>query len=372
MPRAGSKQRAVASGGALGNGGPDGLESPAAERAASRSASDVLGSLDEMVRSGGIAALTPFPIGFRPLDRHLDGGIRPGELVLVGGAQGVGKTTFLLQMARNLTLNYQATCGYVCYEHDETYLLERLISLESLVGGGKIDAEGGLPVTKLRAALLAGGRYGGVLGADGLEGALEGLPAAATAVSRIRSFGQRLYLARASVATTDVPLLRQMVREWKEAHGPRVVLFVDYLQKVPVFPPPVNEADRVTRVTDALKELALSEGIPVVAVVAADREGLKAQRLRIHHLRGSSSLMYESDIVLILNNKHRIVAKGSVAYNPYRAREFLNWVVCTIEKNRSGLDLIDLEFRSWFPYAALDPDGGIVAEPLVDERIHEA
>lgn len=334
-----------------------------------RSAAEALENLDQTVRRGEVSPLAALATGLQPLDRYLDGGFRPGELVLVGGAQGVGKTTMTLQMARNLVAQTQATCGYVCYEHDETFLLQRLISLESLLGQGKVNADG-LPVTHLRDLLVSAGR-GADLGEVGLEEALMDHPSASLALARIQSYGQRLYLLKASGSTTDVPSLRDLVREWKDRHGPRVVLFVDYMQKVPALPDPVDEAERVTIVANELKELALSESVPVVGIVAADREGLRAQRLRIHHLRGSSSLMYESDVVLILNNKYRIIAKHSITYNVHRAQEFRNWIVCTVEKNRAGRDLIDLEFRAFFEYAALDPTGGLVTDQLIDERIHE-
>jgi replicative DNA helicase len=81
--------------------------------------------------------------------------------------------------------------------------------------------------------------------------------------------------------------------------------------------------------------------------------------------------MYESDVVLILNNKYRIVAKHSITYNVHRAQDFKNLMVCTIEKNRAGRDLVDLEFRAHFAYAAVDSMGGAVAEQLIDERIDE-
>ena len=39
------------------------------------------------------------------LDRVLGGGIVPGSLVLVGGDPGIGKSTLLLQVCRNLSLS---------------------------------------------------------------------------------------------------------------------------------------------------------------------------------------------------------------------------------------------------------------------------
>ncbi len=43
------------------------------------------------------------PTGFAELDRVLGGGIVPGSMVLVGGDPGIGKSTLLLQMCRNLS-----------------------------------------------------------------------------------------------------------------------------------------------------------------------------------------------------------------------------------------------------------------------------
>jgi hypothetical protein len=43
----------------------------------------------------------------------------------------------------------------------------------------------------------------------------------------------------------------------------------------------------------------------------------------------------------------------------------------SIEKNRGGPNLIDLEFRKDFRHFRFDPDGGIVSEKLVDERSDE-
>ena len=40
------------------------------------------------------------------LDRVLGGGIVPGSLVLVGGDPGIGKSTLLLQVCRNLAMYY--------------------------------------------------------------------------------------------------------------------------------------------------------------------------------------------------------------------------------------------------------------------------
>src|SRR5487761_2700556 len=98
-----------------------------------RSALDVLVDLNDRVASGNLAEYQAVPLGFTPLDKTIGNGLRPGELLLIGGAQGTGKTTLALQMARNVAVGGHATVLYICFEHDEQYLLNRLIAAESVV-----------------------------------------------------------------------------------------------------------------------------------------------------------------------------------------------------------------------------------------------
>ena len=55
--------------------------------------------------------------------------------MLLGGAQGTGKTTLALQIARNIAQSGQANVLYICFEHDEDYLLNRLVAMESALAG---------------------------------------------------------------------------------------------------------------------------------------------------------------------------------------------------------------------------------------------
>jgi len=64
-----------------------------------RSALDVLVDLNDNLTSGRFGEYQPVPLGFGLLDKTIGGGLRPGELMLIGGAQGTGKTTMALQMA---------------------------------------------------------------------------------------------------------------------------------------------------------------------------------------------------------------------------------------------------------------------------------
>lgn len=325
-----------------------------------RTVGEVLGELDAEIRSGAAAELIPVPTHFHPLDQVLSGGIRPGDLMLVGGMPGVGKTIVTLQWARNMALSGVQSV-YVCYEHEESNLLGRLLALEI---GELPHSEDDTEMEKLRLGIQEVASGSG----RGIREVLESEELADRAWQHIDSYADSLFLVRGSGANTGLGELEDIVVE-RMQYGP-TILFVDYLQKVSVRPEPAEEDEKVTRITEGLKELALKHKIPVVCVVAADKEGLQSKRLRLHHLRGSSALMYECDIALLLNDKFNTVSRVHLAYDPVKAETYRDYVVFTIEKNRGGPNLIDIEFRKDFLYYRFEPIGGIVAEKLVDERIY--
>ncbi len=323
-----------------------------------------LRQVDDSVAAGLLSGFQPISTGFGALDRRLQGGLRPGELALIGGGQGIGKTTMALQVARNIAASGQATCVYVCYEHDEAALLERLICQESIDSRGD-GYQHGLRLRDVERLVVEGQRRKGI----GLTQALAEDPRGETALCKLAAYSDRLFLIKASGVYTTTDVLRNLVEDFRARSDGRLVLFVDYLQRMPVHPAPADESERVTRTVEALKELALSQDVTVVAIAAADKEGLQAKRLRLYHLRGSSAVTYEADIILILNEKYKIVTKTSIEFNLHRAQAYRDWIVLTIEKNRSGRAQADVEFRQRFEYSCFDPRGGDVQEQLVDERI---
>ena len=331
-----------------------------------RSAIEVIGTLTEKVSRGAVADYQPIPLGFTPLDKSLGGGVRTGDLVLIGGAQGTGKTTLALQMARNIAAGGQATVLYICFEHDEEYLLGRLIAMESALESMP-NTSGAIKIQDVRKEVLS---TWVTQGADQAAD-LAGNPRLRPALQRIARYGQSLYLLRGSQTTSTVENMHALVQAYRDLAPQRqLVVFVDYLQKVPMIPDPATETERVTNVVQGLKDLALTHGVPLVSIVAADREGLKASRLRNHHLRGSSAINYEADVIIILNEKYNIVAKVNIEFNPYQAQRFRDWIILTIEKNRSGKHTIDLEYEKHFEFSCFDPGGRQVQEKLIEERLY--
>ncbi|HET9498454.1 MAG TPA: DnaB-like helicase C-terminal domain-containing protein [Candidatus Limnocylindria bacterium] len=331
-----------------------------------RSALEVLTNLNERVSEGRVGDLQPVATGFVPFDKAIGGGLRSGELMLIGGAQGSGKTTLALQMARNMAASGQATVLYVCFEHEEDYLVQRMIAMESALSTLP-KKTGAVKIQDVRQEVLSTFEAAAEAGQVAKLGAN---PRLRPSLERIARYGNSMYLMRGTATASTIDNLRALVDTKRGDDERRLVLFVDYLQKVPVIPEPADETEKVTRVVNGLKDIALASEIGVVAIVAADREGLKAKRLRNHHLRGSSAINYEADIILILNDKYNIVAKVNIEFNPYQAQRYRDWVVATVEKNRGGQDNIDLEWQKLFQYSCFDPNGRITAEKLIEERLY--
>ena len=338
--------------------GPNGSMAP-------RSAIEVLVDLNDKVASGKVGEYQPVPLGFTPMDKTIGGGLRAGELLLIGGAQGTGKTTMALQMARNVASGGQANVLYICFEHDELYLLNRLIAAESALAHLP-HKTGAIKIQDVKKEIL-----GTWMSEGGGVAQLAANPRLRPSLDRIARYGQNLFLLRGTQTASTIDGMRQLIRQHRELSGERrLLVVVDYLQKVPVIPEPPNEAEKVTYVINGLKDIALSEDVPMIAIVAADKEGLKASRLRNYHLRGSSAINYEADIILILNEKYQIVAKVNIEFNPYQAQRFRDWVIVSVEKNRGGQDAVDIEFEKQFEFSCFDPNGRTVQEKLIEERLY--
>jgi replicative DNA helicase len=311
----------------------------------------VLEDADEVLTAGRAAAAATWPTGFRPLDDVLGGGLRAGELTLVGGAQGLGKTTFALQIARNVAAA-GGSALYLCYEHREQDVLERLLGMELGLHGG---TEAPTLAEVRRACAVDGRSSGGLLERLGRE------PAGVEALQSLTAYAPRLHVSTVTGTRTGLEEVRDLVHGVADG---RPLVVVDYLQKVRVPGDHTDEDERVTVVVEGLKDLALEADLPVLAIVASDKAGLDG-RTRLQHLRGSTA-----DVALLLNDKYAVVARHHLMYGTTNAEHYKSWAVCSVEKNRSGRAGVELEFRKHFEHGRFDPAGGHVAEQLVDDRIH--
>jgi replicative DNA helicase len=326
-----------------------------------RSLADVLVETEEKLSTGQTAGARVWPTGFAALDTALTGGFRSGELVLLGGPQGLGKTAMALQMLRNAVAANRSAVLF-SYEHDAHSVLERLLAIEA----GAIAGTDAVGLTKIRAGFEA--RHSR---SRSMRERFADTVGGREAVAALETYGDRLHVHTSSGMHTTLDEIRTAVAEIIQTDGRAPLVLVDYLQKVPVAGA-AGEEERVSIVVERLKDMALELGVPVLAIVAADKSSLVAgRRMRVNDLRGSSALAYEADVVLILNDKYDIVAKHHLVYHLGNAERFRHWVVMSIEKNRNGADHLELEFQKRFEQGRFEPEGRIVEEQLIEERVFQ-
>ena len=83
------------------------------------------------VNSVSTGTLERYGSGMSELDRVLGGGIVPGSLVLVGGDPGIGKSTLLLQVGRNLSKNGKKIL-YISGEESASQIKMRAVRIGEL------------------------------------------------------------------------------------------------------------------------------------------------------------------------------------------------------------------------------------------------
>ena len=324
------------------------------------SLSDVLAATDRRLDAGLTAAASVTPTGFHPLDTYLGGGLRAGELTLLGGPQGLGKTTMALQMLRNVVVS-GGTGIYFSFEHDPATVLERFIAIEAASRYG-IDA---VPLRRIREAMESMDGHTG-----GLAQRLAHTPGGAEAVDAVEKYAPRLHIHRASGGATDLAAIKGVVNAVIAETGIAPLVVVDYLQKIPVLTQAMSEEDRITSVGQGLKDLALERDVAVFAVVASDKDGIvSGRRMRVYHFRGAAALAYEAVVVLVINDKYDVVARHHLVFDVGNAERYRDFAVVSVEKNRTGIDRIDLEFRKRFEQGRFETEGSPVSEQLVDERV---
>ena len=81
--------------------------------------------------------LTGIPSGFTRLDR-ITSGWQPSDLVIVAARPGMGKTAFVLTMARNAAMDFKKAVAIFSLEMSNIQLVHRLLSLEAEIPGDKL------------------------------------------------------------------------------------------------------------------------------------------------------------------------------------------------------------------------------------------
>ena len=301
-------------------------------------------TVDQLLDPRTLADLTrthpPRPTGFPLIDESLSGGLAPEDLVILAGHPGVGKSVAAIQWGRHLANNGQRVT-LACYEHSEVAMLAQLLLIE--IGEMVNHSIESTEARTLIDQMLQGRR-------SWLE-CVTGHDLTRQASERLSNYSGNLSIMGAEGRLNGLETIENAAKECD-------VMIVDHLGKV--------DGRMVGRTAGDLKEIAVDEGISIIATTIVTDSGIEKRRVRPGQLVDAALVSHEADIEIVLNDKLSIVSKNHTAFDSVRADTFRNYVVFTIEKNRRGVPHGDLEFRRDFAHRRFDPAGSFVAEHLID------
>ncbi|MCE5324921.1 MAG: replicative DNA helicase [Planctomycetaceae bacterium] len=212
------------------------------------------------------------PLGVFELDEILDGGLRPGDLMVLAARPSVGKTAFALNVAATAARD---TCVvFVSLEMDPTSLAIRLISSES-----------GVSASALRRGMIRQDEFAK-------------LP---PAVQRL----QERDMMVVSVPSMSPLEVRSQVRRLARKK-PVGLIVVDYLQLMQVdHKKTENRNQEVGILSRMMKGLALEVRCPMILLSQLNRspEGRTDHRPRMADLRESGNIEQDADVVLFLHRE---------------------------------------------------------------------
>jgi replicative DNA helicase len=212
--------------------------------------------------------------GFIDLDKITGGGWKPGQLIVVAGRPGTGKSTFAVDMVRNAVIRHEKTCAIFSLEMSKQEIWERIISAEAKVKLLQMKTPGA----------LGSAEYGRIVDAH----------------DRIDAGDGRLAIDDTPAQT--VTHIRAKARRIKAKHGLDLIV-VDYLQLMTSGRRVESRQVEVSEFSRQLKILAKELQVPVVALSQLNRgpEQRQDKRPMLSDLRESGALEQDSDVVVLIH-----------------------------------------------------------------------
>ena len=259
-------------------------------------------SLEERMKNTG--EITGIPTGYIDLDR-MTSGLHSDELIILAARPSVGKTAFVLNIAKNVATKTNETVAIFSLEMSAESLVNRMLCSE-----GSIDASnmrnGRLTEEELRSYFVASGT-----------------------------------LSNAPIYIDDTPgirvsEIRAKCRRLKQERNNLGLIVIDYLQLIEGNGRESRQQE-VSEISRNLKKLAKELSVPVIALSQLSRgvEQRQDKRPVMSDIRESGSIEQDADIVAFLYRDDYYRQEPDEDGNVPQ-QESNNIIEVIIEKNRSG------------------------------------
>jgi replicative DNA helicase len=228
-------------------------------------------TLDEIEAIGSRdGVMSGVPTGFADLDALLHG-LHPGQLVVVAGRPGLGKSTVSLDFVRHASVRHGLASAIFSLEMSKVEIVMRVLS-----------AEARIPLHVLRSGQLSDDDW----------------------TKLARRMGE---ISEAPLFIDDTPNMTMMeirakARRLRQRHDLKL-LVVDYLQLMSSPRRVESRQQEVSELSRGLKLLAKEIDCPVIAVAQLNRgpEQRTDKRPQLSDLRESGAIEQDSDVVILLH-----------------------------------------------------------------------
>ena len=217
-------------------------------------------------RSKSDSKITGLATGYSFFDENTSG-LQKGDLVIVAGRPGMGKTSFAMNIAEHVAIKEGKACAIFSLEMPSNQIAMRMYA--SFAKVNQMNMKTG----KLTEAEWAK-----------LTKALKSMQAA------------QIYIDDSSILTaTEV---RSRVRRLKRSHPDLALVVVDYLQLMRGHSESENRATEISGISMALKGLAKEMNVCIIALSQLNRqiESRKGSKPQLSDLRESGSLEQDADL----------------------------------------------------------------------------
>lgn len=207
------------------------------------------------------------PTGFSLLDKYMTG-LNKSDLILIGARPAMGKTSFALNIARNIAVKAKKKVVFFSLEMGREQLAQRVLSTEA-----RVESQ------KMRTGELSDDDWSRI------------------GQATLALNDAELYFDDTSTIT--VPEMKARVRKMRDVD----CVIIDYLQLMTGTKRTESRVQEVSEITRSLKLMAKDLKIPVITCSQLSRSTEargKSHKPQLSDLRESGSIEQDADIVLML------------------------------------------------------------------------
>lgn len=266
--------------------------------------------------SSGLSGLAT---GYTELDR-MTSGWQNSDLIIIAARPAMGKTAFVLSMAKNMTVNHSTPVAIFTLEMANVQLVKRLLSNVASLEGEKI-----------KSGQLSNEEW------DRLNASLKNL------------YSAPLYLDE--TPGLSITELRTKARRLVREHGVKMIM-IDYLQLMNAGGLKLGSREQeVSTISRSLKALAKELNIPIIALSQLNRstETREDKRPVLSDLRESGAIEQDADIVCFIHRPEYYTKSGEDS----QGNDIRGLAELIVAKHRSGA-VGDVKLRFVSKYAKFE------------------